>query len=260
MTTILSTQTGNWNAGSTWVGGVPPGANDIASIEVGDDVTVSAAQQGMKIIVNGGHLTFNADFIWTDSPYASLAISADSTSSVTSNGTAASPRILKSESNNPTNPWYITVNAVAGFDSRVLNFDYIEMRGNRWSLGYAPSGGGNWVGILFNNPNITTSSWLLTVQPIARDPVLIEHTIDGRSTSRVYQRGSHAGAVSITGYMPLASWDYLTVRLLQESNQRLALFTNRHHFPKLRFDGKPRFDPKPGHLFVPFSMTLIEDQ
>jgi hypothetical protein len=229
-------------------------------VDTGHIVTVPIAWQMDRLELNGGGVIFNADFTFTDSATSAFVIGTQSTNSVSSNGTAASPRLLKSASLNPAHPWDMVAYGIPGFDARVLNFDYIEMRGNRWWLGTGPTSGGALLGVSFNDPTDSTSSWILTVQPMARDPIVIEHPIDGRSTSRVYQRGSHAGAITITGYIPLDSWDFLTIRLLQESNQRLGLYTRRHHFPKLRFDGKPRFDPKPGSLFVAFSITLIEDQ
>ncbi len=259
MATILSAGTGAWGSGATWVGGVMPGNGDRGSIEVGHTVTIYSASQALGITVNGGHIVFENNFTFTDAPYAGLIINPVATSAVTSNGTAAAPRILTSSSVNPMNPWTIMAYSMAGFDSRTLDFDFMEMRGNLWFLGYGPPGGGSIIGLYFNNPNISTGSWMNVVPPVGRDPVLIEHPIDGRSTSRIYQRGSHAGAITIAGFIPIASWDYITIRKLQESNQRLSLFTRYHHYPKLRFDGKPRFDPKPGFLYVPFSISLVED-
>lgn len=261
MAIILSTATGAWNDGTTWVGGIAPGINDIGSIEVGHVVTITSADQALGWKINGGHLVLNNNFTITDAPNCGIIISSDATSSFTSNATASTPRLLVSSSLNPTNPWSVVVYAMAGYDTRTLNFDYIEMRGNVWFLGYGPPGGGSYVGIQFNNPNLGNSgSWLQTVQPLGRDPILIEQPIDGRDYSRIYQRGNHAGAFIITGYMPLASFDYITTRLLQESKHRICLFTNFFHYPKIRFDSKPRFDPKPGLLIVHFSMTFIEDQ
>ncbi|MEO0734600.1 MAG: hypothetical protein AAFZ52_17320, partial [Bacteroidota bacterium] len=39
--TIRSDRTGNWNQGSTWQGGVVPGAADIVIIEAGDNVSLT---------------------------------------------------------------------------------------------------------------------------------------------------------------------------------------------------------------------------
>jgi len=58
---ITSTQTGNWNVGTTWIGGVAPVAGDNATIANGDTVTVTAdATINLLTIDNGGVLTVNA--------------------------------------------------------------------------------------------------------------------------------------------------------------------------------------------------------
>lgn len=178
MAIILSTATGAWNDGTTWVGGIAPGINDIGSIEVGHVVTITSADQALGWKINGGHLVLNNNFTITDAPNCGIIISSDATSSFTSNATASTPRLLVSSSLNPTNPWSVVVYAMAGYDTRTLNFDYIEMRGNVWFLGYGPPGGGSYVGIQFNNPNLGNSgSWLQTVQPLGRgsDPHRTAH-------------------------------------------------------------------------------------
>ncbi len=59
--TIVSAASGNWNAGTTWVGGVPPGATDDAVISSGHTVTVTAAASCNLLTVNaGGTLVCNA--------------------------------------------------------------------------------------------------------------------------------------------------------------------------------------------------------
>jgi len=50
--TITSTQSGNWNTGSTWVGGVAPGAADNAIIASGHTVTLTVATSVTNFTIN----------------------------------------------------------------------------------------------------------------------------------------------------------------------------------------------------------------
>ena len=52
MAAITSTQTGDWNVGATWVGGVAPGAGDTATIAAGHTVTLTANQQVDGLTIN----------------------------------------------------------------------------------------------------------------------------------------------------------------------------------------------------------------
>ena len=58
MATITSTGSGgNWNSGSTWTGGSPPGDADEAHIDSGDNVTLTANAQCGNVNIDGGTLT-----------------------------------------------------------------------------------------------------------------------------------------------------------------------------------------------------------
>jgi hypothetical protein len=59
---VVSAQTGNWNTGSTWVGGVVPSATDFVQILAGHNVTLDAdATCGALTIAATGTLTANAN-------------------------------------------------------------------------------------------------------------------------------------------------------------------------------------------------------
>jgi len=250
-----SAKTGDWHTGDTWVGGVAPGNNDGGRINVGHVVTVAAGHpvQALGWNLNGGGIVFNDDFTYTDAPGAAGSINPVSTCSVTNNGTPSSPRTMKSSSNNPTYPWCIIVGELTTFDPRTLNFECIHMKGSQWVIGNAT----NYV--LFNVAG-GSGSWALVVPPMSRDPINIEHPIDQRPYSRIYSRGAHAGTVPITGYMPWASWQWVTLAALQASGARFSVFTERVHIPKARFDGKIRFMPKAGDPKVDFSVSIVEDR
>lgn len=52
--TFSSAQSGNWNAGTTWVGGVAPATGDKVTILIGHTVTVTANAFADEVIVNAG--------------------------------------------------------------------------------------------------------------------------------------------------------------------------------------------------------------
>ncbi len=70
MPTILSAQSGDKDSGSTWVGGIVPGPNDVAQIEA-HAITVSTAWTCTQVTLNhangylliNGNVTINAAFV-----------------------------------------------------------------------------------------------------------------------------------------------------------------------------------------------------
>jgi len=250
MGTVVALATGNWNDGTKWNGGSPPGNNDTGSIPTGVTITITAAAQALGIEIAGGSLIINADFTFTDGVGAGFSIQSDQTGSVTTNGTASSPRILKSASTTPTYPWQMSAEDYAGLDARVMNFDYVEMRGSKFFLG------NDTYNITFNGGAVDDPI-CLPLAPITRDVILEEHKIRGRPYGRVYPGYHGAGAVTITGCCTLASQMWQMLLNMDASDQRLAFFSHWVHMPKCRIETY-RFRPRGGQ-YIDFSITLRED-
>jgi PKD repeat protein len=64
---ISSQASGNWSSGATWVGGVPPGINDVVTISSGDSVRVDVASSCDDLLIQGtGRLQIDATLDVTD--------------------------------------------------------------------------------------------------------------------------------------------------------------------------------------------------
>ena len=255
MGTILSAGTGNHNVGGTWVGGVAPGASDFASIEVGHVVTVVADWTVKGIIYNGGSLVRNYDIIISDASGAGLTFNAVNSGGDSSNGTAASPRKIKSAAaipTKPTYPWSISMAKIAATDSRSFNFKYTEFQGNKFYIGnssnYAHMNDSS-------NPNIITCN---VVNPYSRENGLTENRVR-RRTGRIYNGSMGAASMTITGLCRDDSYFYYIIDDIIKSGERIAFFSQFVHLPKCKIDGKPLFQSKGGRD-LSFNIMLLEDE
>lgn len=250
MVTITAAGTGNWKDGTTWTGGVKPGNNDVGSIPVGVVVTVSEAAQAANIELDGGAIVFNADFTFTDVGASGIIIQDKSTCSLTSNGTPSSPRLLKSASTTPTNPWRWYIDSMDGADARVINLDNIECRGMLFFLGDAV----NYVN--FNGGGVDDPV-CLPMPPLTRDVQLEEHKIRGRDQARTYPGYHAAGTITIVGYCTLNSRMWQIIVDMDESDSRLAFVSQYISLPHCRIESY-RFRARGGQ-YLDFSITLRED-
>jgi len=251
LATINSTQAGNWTTGATWVGGVAPGAPDIGACK--HAVIVNQAITILGFQIDGGSLAINHDITFSDAAGAGFSIKATTLGAITSNGTAAAPRQLKSASTSPTNPWTITYYCQATIpDDRSIDFSFCEFIGNLWYLGNSS----NYINF---NASGTTSPFITITPPFGRAPILDNIKIEGRMRSRIYQSGCWAGALPVTGRAPWSSYMWQTLLDLMESKERFAFFSKYVHIPHCRFEQEPRFKPQAGSLYFGFDLALIED-
>lgn len=63
MATITSSGTGNFSAGGTWVGGVVPGADDVAIVATGHTVTITGNVTCQELRKEGSGTTHNGNFV-----------------------------------------------------------------------------------------------------------------------------------------------------------------------------------------------------
>lgn len=131
--------------------------------------------------------------------------------------------------------------------SALCDFSYIRFRGVRPMLG----------GLEFNNTSIE-SPRLQSVTPLARTYRLIEHQIDGRSSSRIYVSGAAAGRVALSGYYRS---DLFTNEILDTVNDAASPLPFVSEYVVLRacrIDGKISYQNPPGSLFTRFALNLVE--
>jgi hypothetical protein len=237
---------GNWSSTATWAGGAVPGDNDDAVILAGDTVVLDVADQCKSVTVLGT-FTQNADLTLTDA--VGCGITYGTTGNYSSNGTAATHRIIKSASTSPTNLFNIICYDVVGKDSRTLNFAFVEFQGSVFKLG-------NETYYITCN-NLSTDPKILRVTPGCRPPRLGESPVSNRYGGRVYPRGADSGTITITGVVRKDVFMDRSIDNIISSGQRISLFTRFHHLPKCYIE-RPSFSD-PGGLWLEFSITLRED-
>jgi hypothetical protein len=168
----------------------------MAYIETGT-VTMEAAKTVKALILGKsgatGALLMNYDVTFDDASGAGLTIMAASGFSFTTNATAAAPRIFKSASTSPINPWTITYEKEDTVpDDRTLNFAFVKMLGNLWYVG-------NSTYYVNFNAGTLDAPFIRSITPLSRAGKLDNHFIEGRTTSRVYPQGTWAGTSSDNG-------------------------------------------------------------
>jgi len=254
MALILSQTTGQANVGSTWVGGVVPGENDYAQAEATHVITITAEWLVKGLYYNGGSYIQEADVIIKDVAGAGIVVTNVNSGGHSSIATAAAPLKIRSSSTNPTkpsNPWTFNVDQIDGTDLRILNFNYIELQGNKYYLGN---------GHYYAHMNDRTDPDKITVRsvsPPSRDNALVENRIMERP-SRVYDGSLGAASIIIAGSCRDDSWFPLVVDEIIKSRQRISFFSQFFHLPHCKIDGKPAFTAKGGR-YCDFTITLLED-
>jgi len=131
--------------------------------------------------------------------------------------------------------------------SASCDFGYVRFRGVRPMLGT----------IEFNDTSIE-SPRIQSVTPLARTPKLIEHQIDGRSSSRIYRSGSAAGRVAVSGYYRSDLFTNELLEAIHNSASPVPFVSEYVVLRACRIDGKVSYQNPPGSLYTRFAFNLVE--
>jgi len=263
MATYYAVANGLWKTSTTWsntpggAAGFVPGINDQGLIGYPYTVTVDTGMQCGGWWVDGGTMIINADITMTDMYPISghhINFSQVATSKVYSTyATINTPYLIKSSSAIPTNPITMMIYNTTGPELRTFNLDYFTLKG------FAPFIGNTNFHMHCNDQTNVNSVWITDVTPIERDTSMLEHVILGRTRSRIYRLGDHAGSCVVSGYCNWDSYFPTLIRNMKADGTRVGLIWDRVTMPFARIEGVPRFTPKRGSPRVDFSITLVED-
>jgi len=258
---VYTVGAGYWHDPTRWNTGVVPGAGDTVVLYHAISATTYMAFKSLGIY-GGGKLTLSfssqAEAVITidDAAGAGIFIAGD-TGGDSGIGlgllnSKTFPTVIQSAGGaNPIHPYTFIVDPLTGNDWRDITLGNIDMRDISPTLRCGASQ------ITFNIPGGT--AWLNNVPPVSREPILVEHPIDGRGYSRIYQRGAKAGITTLTGFVEWSSFYYNQLRTMISSGSRFSFASRYVQLPKCRVSGKVGYPTKPGQTYVPFSLTLIED-
>ena len=235
--------TNAWSTAGAWsLGHVPLDSEDVIIPDTAY-ITTAGTPTSKSITIDSGGALFLA-------PNVTLKTNSwiRCSGSLISQGSATYPAIIDAVT--PTTQWYLLFDPVLSYNN-VL--DYLWLKNNKMYLGNET------VGIQFNDRSNATGSWINNITPLTRAPIIINHSIDGRAYGRTYRRGSQAGVVTVSGHFYHSSFEFENILNLQALNTAVCLTTERVHLSRASIDGEPRYQPKAGALWCPFSITLIED-
>ncbi len=250
--------TGNWNNAGTWDNGVPD-IDDQVLINGGYTVTFDADGSFADLHVNGGVIAFTGGYTATVKDAAGthatgehIRIEDSATSGWNSNGTAATPVIIRSQNTGaPTNRIKFLIEDVTTAETRTMDWTFMEIRDAACFLGNDTRY------VWFNTGDVTNDGIISQPAPIARDQQLNIHYIDGRNYGRVYRNGGHAGTIDLSGMVPWSSYDWQTMLDMRDNGDKVAYQGQYVTIPSARIEAL-RFGRRDGP-YVPFSLTLIED-
>ena len=238
MTAYTAVGTGNWEYSAIWTPTGIPGLGDTVTIPSGKDVWCNytgnkcdamTVQSGGKFRVYGEAAT-RAFSVVGD-------LTVDSGGVIDSYATAASKAII-----------YCNRLLLGAPVSASCDFSYIRFRNVKPTLG----------SVTFNDTDPATSPRILSVTPAARTPRLIEHSIDGRSASRIYRRGTDAGRLAVTGYFRSDAFSQELLEALHASASPYPFVSEFAVLRACRIDGKVSYQSVPGSLYTRFSFNLVE--
>lgn len=255
----------DWNDATAWntipggggSSGVP-GTGDTAYVRhyvrVNQAITITKIYVTDSVPTGDVHLYQQYDITMDDATGAEIRVYATTgVEGFSTNGTRASPRLIKSANASPSNPWAFRIDAVLGEDNRTLNMRYLNLQGNKWFLGNQS------YYLYFNDTTASEdqSNWMLAHIPLTRRPNIIENAIQGRTRGRVYHRSSAAGTVQLDGFVTWESHAFTTLLEMDESLMRVAFTSDKVHVPKA-FIERARPRAVPGSLELGVSIGLIE--
>ena len=238
MTAYTANSNGNWEYSAIWTPTGIPGLGDSVTIPSGKDVwcnytgnkcDVMTVRSGGKFRVYGEAGTR----IFT----VAGDLTVDSGGIIDSFASAASKAII-----------YCNRLLLGAPVSVLSDFSYVRFRNVKPTLG----------SITFNDTDPATSPRILSVTPAARTPRLIEHSIDGRSSSRVYRRGTDAGRVAVTGYYRSDAFSRELLEALHASADPVPFVSEFAVLRACRIDGKVSYQSTPGSLYTRFAFNLVE--
>jgi len=255
---------GGWANAARWsltpggaAAGAYPVAGDIAYIQTGYFITATTDVEILNIIIDGGILYHASGKMITfdDAAGAGMSILNTNSGGYISQGTAASPATMRSASTSPTNMWALLIGTTAAVEARTLTFSYLILQGCKGVLGNLNS-----TYVYFNDTATTAgphSGRINEVTPPMREPILVEHTIDGRRYSRVYHNGSRAGISTVSGYCRIDSYLYTLLAILEGGTYPISFVSDWVVMPRCRLATSPKFRPLRG-IYVRFTIQLME--
>lgn len=246
MATITTVGAGDWGTAGTWDLSRKPAADD--TVVVDHAVALDEIGYCSNITLNA-LLTMSYDLVITDASGGYVKIG---TAGGITNALATAVKAIRSASSTPTYRWYFEIADVTTADTRTIQMDYIECRGNKWSLG-------NDTHKIYFNDGSASGATMLPPTPLVRTPNLDEHEILMRDYGRVYHRSNNAGSMAVSGSMAYSECDYLDLQNMIDSGQRISLVTNWVHLPFCRVE-RHSFRPRGGGLFLDYSISLREDR
>jgi len=255
--TTTSIGTGNWSAAGTWDNGVPD-VDDQVLINGAYTVTADANFTFADLYINGGVLAFTAgvtgtvkDAAGTHATGEHIRIDDATANGWNSNGTAASPVIIRSQNTgSPTYRIKILIEDLA-VDTRTWDWSFMELRDAACFLGNDTRY------IWFNTGDVTNDGVVEQPSPIVRDQQIDVYYIEGRAYGRVHAEGGHAGTIDLSGIVPWNSYDWQTMMSMRDNRDKIAFQGQYVTVPSARIESL-RFGKRAGP-YVPFSLTLIED-
>jgi len=254
--TKTSVDAGLWWDVARWAPAGIPGANDY--VEIKHNVAIDHSFSIAGLYVNGGILTANAahtvqikDAAGTHSNGAHILIAGSVTSGFNSAAIPESPFTITSVNATPTYPIRMIIAGMTA-DTRTLNFDYCELKN------FAPSIGNHTNYLFFNTGNVTNNGILDPPTPIRRDQKIDEIYCEGRSYSRIYPEGGHAGVIELSGLIPWSTYAWQTLIVMRDARIRVSYIGQFCTMPKAIVESL-RFGSRDGP-YIPFNLTLIEDR
>ena len=256
--TKTSVAAGDWGTAGTWTPAVVPTQNDYVQINhqvVGNvDPMLFAGLyvDGALLQVDPGCDFTVKDAAGTHAAGEHIRISDNAASGIYFYGSKSISNQVRSASATPTYPVKMLIMNKANPDARAFNFDYCELRN------FAPSLGNQTNYLFFNTGNVTTDGTLDPPLPIRRDQKIDDIYCEGRSYSRTYPEGGHAGVLELSGLVPWSGYAWQTLNDMRDARSRISYIGEFCTMPKAIIESL-RFGRRDGP-YIPFNLTLLENR
>lgn len=257
MTTYTVIADGAMEDTSTFSPTGSPGPVDTIRVQGGFTLTENVTRTVKLIECNGGKLVANVDMLFPDVAGAGMIIRAAAGSAFDHNGANGAPRVLRSASADPLNPFHFDIEPVSsGADSRIINMQRLELRGASYRLAV-----GSHV-LYFNEPNAGSiyKGRILTVTPPSRTPSIVSNVVALRVGERLHNNGASSARTTVSGFVPIDDINWWTAQELEDmkiQRARASFVSDIYHLPKCRIEDL-RWG-KASSLYQPFDLYLAED-